>query len=226
LGGAGLSLDCFPDPGKLVSGAGLKISLKQTTGSVALPAPAVVCGFPPFVTYNCPCGQCSNDSSIPCFDNSVCSGGGTCVNDGNGAPLPDQCSTTGNCVDIGGGEGECGTGPNDRLCDAIVRANGEGFISCLGNADCEPGTIGVDAGACTLTKKRKCFLSPIAATGTPDPSNPIAVAAFCIAKTSNGGINTVAGLPGPARVKNQASGRTFCGSDTNVQYQPGVGGCP
>ena len=146
--------------------------------------------------------------------------------DGNGAPLPDQCSTTNNCVDLGGGKGECGVGPVDTLCDGIVRSNGSGFISCLADIDCEPGTIGLDAGACTLTKQRPCFLDPITAAGAADPSAPIGAATFCIAKTANGGINTVAGLPGPARIQNQATTKTFCASDTNVQYIPGVGGCP
>jgi cysteine-rich repeat protein len=222
---AGMSLDCFPDPGKNVSGTGLKISLTQTTGVTSLPPASITCGFPPFVTYDCPCGQCTNDTSIPCTSDAVCSGG-TCVADGSGAPLPDQCASTGNCVDLGGGQGECGVGPVDNLCDGIVRASGEGFISCLADIDCEPGTIGIDAGACTLVRTRPCMLDPVSSSGTPDPSAPIAAATFCIAKTSNGGINTVAGLPGPATVRNQAGTKTFCGSDTNVQYTPGVGGCP
>ena len=44
--------------------------------------------------------------------------------------------------------------------------------------------------------------------------------------TANGGINAVAGLPGPARVVNQVSAKTFCDSDPLVEYIPGVGGCP
>lgn len=222
---AGMSLDCFPDPGKNVSGTGLKISLTQTTGTAALPPASITCGFPPFVTYDCPCGQCSNDTSLPCSSDSQC-GAGTCVRDGNGAPLPDQCSTTTDCIDVGGGIGECNSGPVDLLCDGIVRSSGEGFLGCLSNTDCQPGTIGLDAGACTLARTRPCFLDPVATSGTADPSTPIAAAAFCIAKTANPGINTVAGLPGPARVRNQAVAATFCGSDPGTQYTPGVGGCP
>jgi hypothetical protein len=223
---SGQSLDCFPDPGKNVSGTGLKIGLTQTTGVASLPPASVTCGFPPFVTYNCPCGQCSNDTTTPCSTDDDCSGGGTCEDDGGGKPLPDQCTTTENCMDIGGGQGECGVGPTDKLCDGIVRASGAGFIGCLTNLDCEPGTIGIDAGACTLTRQRPCFLDPITAVGTPDPAAPIGAAAFCIAKTANGGINTVAGLPGPARISNQAVTPTSCDSDPNVQYVPGAGGCP
>jgi hypothetical protein len=164
---SGQSLDCFPDPGKNVSGTGLKIGLTQTTGVASLPPASVTCGFPPFVTYNCPCGQCSNDTTTPCSTDDDCSGGGTCEDDGGGKPLPDQCTTTENCMDIGGGQGECGVGPTDKLCDGIVRASGAGFIGCLTNLDCEPGTIGIDAGACTLTRQRPCFLDPITAVGTP-----------------------------------------------------------
>ena len=38
--------------------------------------------------------------------------------------------------------------------------------------------------------------------------------------------DTVAGLPGPARIINQAKSTLFCKSDPTVQYMPGVGGCP
>jgi hypothetical protein len=70
------------------------------------------------------------------------------------------------CVDLGGGEGECdGTGPTDAGCDGILRANGEFFIYCLNNADCDPNNIGYNAGNCTLGKMRDCFLPTITATG-------------------------------------------------------------
>jgi hypothetical protein len=94
------------------------------------------------------------------------------------------------------------------------------------NADCDPGVIGIEAGDCTLSTRRKCFLDPIEATPTADPVHPVAAAVFCIAPTSNGGINTVAGLPGPARVVNEGVGASFCDSNPAVQYTPGVGGCP
>ncbi len=224
--GSGMSLDCFPDPGKNVSGTGLNIALTQTTGTSALPVAGIECGFPPFVTYDCPCGQCSNDTSTACTSNADCSGGGTCGDDGSGKPLPDQCDTTLDCVDVGGGVGECGSGPVDTLCDGILRANGKGFIGCLANVDCEPGTIGVDAGACTLSETRPCFLDPVTASGVPSPTTPIGAASFCIPKTSNGGINTVAGLPGPAKIRNQVASTTYCASDNGTAYTPGVGGCP
>jgi hypothetical protein len=49
---------------------------------------------------------------------------------------------------------------------------------------------------------------------------------FCIPKTANTGVNSTAGLPGPAKVVNQSRGQSFCASDPGVAYTPGVGGCP
>ena len=91
-------------------------------------------------------------------------------------------------------------------------------------ADC----LAVDplAGDCTLVKRRPCFLDPIVGQGSPDPEYPLAAAVFCIPPTSNVGINSAAGLPGPGRAVNQGQARTFCASDNNVQYQPGGDVCP
>jgi hypothetical protein len=147
------------------------------------------------------------------------------VTDGASSPVENNCDD-GVCNSTGGGEGECNTGPDDKYCDGVLRANEEGFISCGSNADCAAVNIGIDGGTCSLTKRRECFLDPITATGTMNASTPKGVATFCIGKTANTGINSVAGLPGPGRVINQASARTFCASNPAVQYTPGVGGCP
>jgi len=222
----GYSLDCFPAGAKNVAGGGLRINLSQTTGSVSLPA-NVLCGYPEFnVNYACPCGVCTGDQNVPCSSNADCTGLGSCQRKTNGLPLPNQCD--GNvCSPTGNGEGECSANAfDDKFCDAIVRSSGEGLISCQSNADCDPANIGLVAGACTITKKRECFLDPITATGVQDAAKPFGVTAFCIAATSNDAINTVAGLPGPGRVKNQASSRLFCASNPAVLYQPGIGGCP
>jgi hypothetical protein len=224
-GGDGHSIDCLPNSGKNVSGSGLKIKFTQSTGASAIGS-AVTCGFPPFVTYKCHCGICSNDESVPCSTNEECPSGGTCKAAGNGAPLPNQCAGNGVCKDLGNNTGLCDQGPNDRFCDALLKVDGSGFISCLGNADCEPGTIGSDAGACTLVAGRPCFLDNITSQGQASPNAPLGAATFCIPPTSNGGINTVAGLPGPGRVLTQTETRTFCSSDQDVRYTPGVGGCP
>ncbi len=195
----------------------------------------------------CFCGLCSDDEAIACSSeaecgtcstNADCPGSnnvapGTCVggrcscerrND-NGDPLPNGC-TGGVCEESppGSGEGVCTLGPADNLCDGVVRANGDGFLQCLSNGDCS--AAGFNGGNCTLTKQRECFLDPITATGVQDPNKPVSVAAFCIPRTSSDGINSVAGLPGPARVVNQASSRIFCASNPSVLYEPGVGGCP
>ncbi len=229
--GAGLSLDCFPDPGKNVSGTGLKITLSQTTGTASLPLAGVKCGFPIFAESLCPCGQCStglpspNDFTVDtCTSNADCAGIGneTCANP-DGAVFPNNC-TNGLCSDIGG-RGECSIGPDDGFCDGILLSDGSGFLACNNDADCTPAIIGLPGGTCTLTTRRSCFLDPISATGTADPATPIGVAAFCIGRTGNAGINAVAGLPGPGRVTNAAAATTFC-TDGVTAYTPGVGGCP
>ena len=126
----------------------------------------------------------------------------------------------------GGGEGVCAAGPASSLCDGVIRANGEGFIQCFTNADCGPAAIGIDAGNCLLSQTRDGFLDPVTAAGVADANRPVAAATFCLPPTGNSGINGVAGLPGPAKVLNQASSRIFCASNPSVLYEPGVGGCP
>lgn len=223
-GGGRHSLDCFPSNGLNVSGTGLRIDLDQSTTTSTLSV-GITCGFPPFVVDECHCGQCSGATSIPCNSDAICAaaGAGTCVRAGNNDPLPNQCAVDGLCNAVGGGEGVCNQGPNDKFCDGVVRANGEGFIACQNQADCDAYTI---AGNCALTKGRECFLDTIVASASPHPRYPIASAAFCIGKTSNGGINSVAGLPGPGRVVNQGEVTHFCASNPAVAYVPGVGGCP
>jgi len=229
--GAGLSLDCFPDPGKNVSGTGLKITLNQTTGTSSLPTASVVCGFQgvPGAEFVCPCGQCEDGAGD--FTPDTCSSNADCAGVGNGvcsnplnAVFPNNCDNL-LCSDIGGGRGECTTGPDDAFCDGIVLSDGSGFISCTGDGDCAPGAIGLPGGLCTLSTRRSCFLDPITATGIADPNKPVGVASFCIGKTGNGGINSVAGLPGPGRVTNAATAKTVCTDGVTI-YTPGVGGCP
>jgi len=225
-GGGRQSLDCFPSNGLNVSGTGLKIDLDQGT-SIKTLSVGVTCGFPPFFVDECHCGQCSGDTTIPCNDDTPCTqaGAGTCVRAGNNDPLANQCAGNGICNDVGGGEAVCDQGPSDLSCDGIVTANGSGFLKCVAQPDCDafPGGL---AGNCTIPKDRECFLDTIVATGAPDPQNPVGAAAFCIAKTSNPGINSVAGLPGPGRVVNQGTVTHYCASNPAITYVPGVGGCP
>jgi hypothetical protein len=222
-GGGGMSFDCFPDAGKNVSGAGLTINIHSTTGPQSLGF-NVPCGFPPGGPfYTCPCGVCTLDVLRACADDTDCTGYGTCNYRGAGDPLPNQCDTDGICNPIGGGEGQCNLGPDDKYCDAVTRSNGQGFISCSTNADCAFGTIGIAAGNCTITKRRKCFLDPITATGTPNATKPVGVSVFCIPPTANAAINTVAGIPGPGRVVNQSKNTVICPGGST--YTAG-GSCP
>lgn len=177
--------------------------------------------------------RCSKAANVTCTTNADCQNytqGGPCqpstcsAQGGAGAtPSPNQCDA-GGCTDMGNGEGQCTTGPDDRTCDGLVRANGEGVLSCANNADCQANDP--LNGNCTLLKRRDCFLDPIIASGTADPEFPVGAATFCVPPTVNGSINQVAGLPGPARVVNQGRSRAFCASDPLVEYVSGVGGCP
>ncbi len=223
-GGAAHSLDCFPDAGVNVSGTGLRIDLDQSTAVQSLPS-LLSCG--PSGIFDCPCSRCSGNGQVTCKSNADCAAqsAGNCTNVSNLIPLPNGCATDNVCNDAGGGEGVCNQGPTDRTCDGITRVDGEGFLSCNSNADCNSFPNGI-AGTCTITKPRECFLDPIVAQGASDPEFPIGAATFCIAQTGNGGINTVAGLPGPGRVVNQGAVTYFCSSNPNVTYTPGSGGCP
>jgi hypothetical protein len=140
-GGGGSSLDCFPDPGKNVSGSGLKIRLESSTTTVQSLASNIDCGFQgvPGAEYLCPCSACDNDPRAGCSSDADCTGGGVCKHFfSNGVPLPNQC-TNFDCSDLGGAQGECTTGPNDRYCDGILRADGDGFVSCLSMPTAIPG---------------------------------------------------------------------------------------
>jgi cysteine-rich repeat protein len=222
--GAGHSLDCFPNTAN-VSGTGLNLKLSQTTGHVELPAAALPCNFGFSV---CPCGECSNDVLTPCSSNSDCVSPGTC---GTAAEKPNGC-IDGVCNDLGGEQGECTpNSPNAgdnvvKTCDGVLRANGKGFLGCIQNTDCSAANIGIVGGNCTMSETQKCFLDPIKADGVQDAAKPLGVAALCIPKTSSTGINSVAGLPGPARVKNQAKSTLYCAGAPLSTYTPGVGGCP
>ncbi|MBI5505594.1 MAG: DUF4215 domain-containing protein [Deltaproteobacteria bacterium] len=176
--------------------------------------------------------RCQLATAVPCTTNTDCASvdlgvcnPSTCNSNGAGVvPSPNDCDEFA-CSDVGGGEGECTTGPDGTSCDAVVRANGMGVLSCATNDDCSPEAVGIPAGSCTLVERRNCFLDPIVATGHADPAAPIGAAAFCIPPTSSPAINSVAGLPGPGRTVNQASSRLFCESDPSRRYTPGVGGC-
>ncbi len=232
LGGDGHSLDCFPLSGKNVSGTGLRIGLRQTTGMQSMSA-GITCGFPPFAPEICPCGICSSDTTVTCTSNADCAalGVGTCRNQSLGKPRANGCSD-GVCSDTGNGiDGSCNNGPVSTFCDGALRANGEPYVTCNSNADCDSTECGSGigpglCGSCSLSQTRGCFLNPILVDGQADPEFPIGASLFCIPPTANTGINDVAGLPGPGRVVNQVQSMLFCANTPDAPYTPGVGGCP
>lgn len=208
-----VSLDCTIDPLSNISGSGLIITLPLTTGSSSLGFD-VPCDSP-LQAFSCACGQCTGDTTLPCNSDQECAdaGAGTCTTNGGGqaaARQPNQCNDA-TCTDDQGqsDRGSCSTaGPFDRFCGGLLRANGEGVLACNTNIDCaafEGGAGDVcpnnDCGDCDLVKTRTCFLDPIELTGTPDTENPVLAGTFCVPPTSNGGVNSSAGSPGPGAVR-------------------------
>ncbi len=224
------SLDCLPSPGKNVGGAGLQIDLIQRTGRLELES-SLDCGFPYSMTTDkkCPCRQCTGDTTVPCSSDADCvDAGGTCSSLGSGMNKgPNECDDGYACVptEEGSNVGMCATGPDSRFCDAILRADGAGFIGCQTDADCAESTIGVAAGACTMTTRRACHMDTLVAEGAPSTGAPLGAAIFCIPPTGNAGINGVAGLPGAARLLNQSGAKLFCASDPTKRWYAGIGGC-
>jgi hypothetical protein len=223
-GGGGHSLDCFPDPGKNISGAGLLQSLTLTTGSTSLTAGVDCTSFG--VPATCHCGICSGNQSLGCRSDEDCApaAAGTCMKRANFDPKENGCTDTAACTSTGDGDATCNGGPTDRYCDGVLRADGQGFLACLTNADCDAGTIGIEGGNCTLSKTRKCFLPTIEAQGAPDPDMPIGSAIFCVPPTSTAGRNALWGLPGPARIVSQLRTRKLCGGPEGRAYAVN-GGC-
>jgi len=132
---------------------------------------------------------------------------------------PDPCISFGTtCTATTNNEAEC-PGVSESTCDGIVRASGEGYISCAVDADCLFGSL--SAGNCTLTKTRECFLPTIQADGLANPGNPVGASLFCIAPVSSAGVNSAVGLPGPGRVRQELNTTLFCANNPAVEYTPG-----
>ena len=201
--GGGHSLDCFPDNGKNHTGAGLIENFTLSTGTTSLTAAIDCTSFGAPAT--CHCGICSENPALACSADSDCAAAaaGTCEKKANLDPRPNQCDGSGACTAGPEGDGVCAEGPTDHACDGVVRADGEGFIACLANDDCDLGVLGVDAGDCTLAKPRECFLPTIDGQGTPDPETPVGAAIYCVPPTAGAGKNAVWGVVGPARIVSQ-----------------------
>ena len=162
------------------------------------------------------CLSGANDGA-PCSVTSECPGG-SCAR--KGVPTKPSACTDDTTVDErvmecadgdGDGEGECTVGPTDQNCTV---ASGHGQRGCTTEADCGGGV-----GSCASVQ-RGCFLTgggtfqpsglndgtdTLTAVGqadTPvaDVAHPTLGAVFCVGPTGLPAVNTVAGLPGPARV--------------------------
>ena len=210
--GGGHSYDCLPSPGLNVSGLGMPLTLTSTTNTVTLDAEVPCFTFAP--GFTCPCGVCSEDSTIGCQSNADCTG--TCDAVSISEPQPNGCSSL-VCTDDGNGNGEC-VGDTDMFCDGLLRPNGEGLFPCVTNPDCAL----VGAGGCTIVQTRKCFLDPITASGNPDPVTPTLAAVGCVGTLPMAALNVAIGLPGAARNVTQGIATSFCGGP---EYVPGTG-CP
>jgi hypothetical protein len=93
-----------------------------------------------------------------------------------------------------GADGRCADGPIDGNCSA---APYRGCAPGSGRKECEdlvPGT-----GEC-LTSFRPCFGGAIPVAGRCDADQPTYAAVFCVPATGATALNSVAGLPGPARL--------------------------
>jgi hypothetical protein len=200
----GVSLDCPPEQLSNISGSGLKIGLELTTGASSL-AFENSCDSP-LGAFDCACGVCNGDTTLPCRNDTECSnaGAGTCTSFGSGvARQPNECGDL-TCTQVGLTEmGTCLAGPTDMFCDGQLDSSGDGYIGCTSNADCLAVSSvcdGNDCGNCLDSRQRACFIDPINAVGNPSTENPTLVSTFCLPPTNNAAINGVTGSPGPVRV--------------------------
>jgi hypothetical protein len=196
------SIDCLPPSGANITGTGLAVTHTETTGTSTLTA-SLPCSAPNGA-LNCPCFVCSGNQGLPCSSDAECAtaGAGSCNSVGSGqATSPDNCDFN-DCTVDSNGEGECSSSFPTVYCDGLTEEDGRGVIACSDNGDCdnfiEPG---FDPGVCTVGEFPKCFGPVISATGLADPDEPRTVAATCVPPSSNGIVNVVFGLPGPARVR-------------------------
>jgi hypothetical protein len=230
-GTGGTSLDCLPSAGRNLSGAGVIERQHHTTSAAAALTASVLCGFNG--SDSCHCGACSEDQTVACMSNADCARQpATCTPSlGVCEPLtnfsrPNECDD-GDCTDIGGGEGECATGPDNKFCDGLTRADGRGLFSCLSNSDCDAPVIDGNMGNCTLSERLECFPDTISAAGAADPTKPLTTSLACAPTFQLGGIDAqLVGLPGPLRLTEQLEMRALCAGNHEVVYTPGVGGCP
>jgi hypothetical protein len=208
------SWDCLPASAANISGAGLLINLNSTTESTTMPA-NVPCDTPGGA--DCHCRVCTGNGNLACNSNAECAAAdaGVCTAGGGAGVVLNQCDGFACSA-----SGTCTTGPVDSYCDDTVHPDGRGFIPCASNSDCSAGT-------CSVLDIRRCFPDPIVRTGDPDRYEPLNVATFCIAPTSNFAINLAAGLPGPGSLDLAFNSDIRCKTDPNLIYEfPAGANCP
>jgi hypothetical protein len=220
------SVDCPPAPASKIATIDILYD-PATTGTVTR-VPTYSCGHPGFrfktcrggtnngarctVTSECTGGVCSEQ----CFCPSV--GGtpqapnqcdGACVGGANDASFctaasecPGGFCHIGDCRDSGANnEGVCTTGPIDQKCSAHA------FRGCVVDTDCRPASASGNCPYCLteetcVSKTRECYVnSGVVRTGVAHPTDPVAVALFCITATPSSATNSTAGLPGLGSIR-------------------------
>jgi hypothetical protein len=224
------SFDCMPDGSKNVTGTGLNLALRFSSGSTSLTAaiaPTGASGSQVCLSGggNCFCSECTGDVTTGCSSNSDCSvlGLGNCGVAETPAPKGNNCDD-GTCTNnICAGD----TNPL-TFCDGYLRESGGGIVPCTTDADCLGSDCGPGGcGNCTLQQNKPCFTSPITATGTPGIYSSEGVSTFCTAATSNDGVNGAGGLPGPGRVLLDFDFNVWCDAAHTTQMElPGGSNCP
>jgi len=157
--------------------------------------PGIVCGG-----KRCASGS---NAGAACVSTTECPGS-NCGRPGN-VTKPNDCSdatcTANTPPDTDSvNEGVCSGGPFEQFC------NIERFRGCMSNADCTKA-----GDACTFGKFRECYTdngtsgNSLQVQGNPDPfvagvSNGTLGSFFCVAPTTSGSVNAVAGLPGLGRL--------------------------
>ncbi len=226
-----VSFDCFP----ITASAGtLNLGLQFTDGTKSLTAAV---GGANCAAGTCHCSECTADPTVGCATTADCTAaglGGTCgVNLGGNNPRQNSCTAgIADCTADSNNPGMGACNQIDKFCDGAVRPDGSGIIPCSNDASCNAYTSICDGGVCGscvqgLPKSaRSCFLPTISATGTSGVFDSEGVSVFCSAATSNGTVNSAAGLPGPGRVKLDFDFDILCSDHATTYQLPGGMNCP
>lgn len=220
-----VSFDCPPNPGAGIGALGLGLTFTDGEQSVTASITGAQCE-----AGTCHCSQCSGDASVGCSSDADCAlvGAGTCTNSSEPSKQ-NACTSVASCSDTGGNNGECG-GDVDQFCDGLLKANGEGFLTCVNDANCTTLNSlcpGGNCGTCTNFRDRRCFLPTVQVDGTPGIFGSEGVSLFCSAATASTSVNDSGGLPGLGRVKLDFDFDLWCDDNHTVQFQlPGGSNCP